>query len=247
MAKSKIIPSRAVSNRNIGGSSISPGETISGKTNDQKVIVEGSIYDGGETSTAIVTVDNVEHKIYAQVKKFPAHLRIRQSDGTYILFDGSKIETISINDYTIKEVNHQSNEVKRYQLLQNGNTPVGDDIIIPKEEVSYEVREDKFTSFIFEDNTEVSYKCTIDTDIELDVPKDIAQGFISLLTIDNMEDDKVITVNNYSSLPLRIVKNNIYYSGNTFTTRVSGKKIIFARCDGINVEILIIEEQADDR
>ena len=247
MAKSKIIPSRAIGVGAINGSAISPSEPISGEMNDQKVIVEGSIYDGGETSTAIVTVDNDEHKIYAQVKKFPAHLRIRQSDGTYILFDGSKCETISINDYTIKEVNHQPNEVKRYQLLQNGNTPVGDDIIIPKEEVSYEVRRNKFTSFTFEDNAEVSYKCTIDTDIELNISQDIVQGFISLLTIDNMEGDKVITVNNYSSLPLRIVKNNVYYSGNTFTTKLTGKKIIFARCDGINVEILIIEEQADDR
>ena len=106
---------------------------------------------------------------------------------------------------------------------------------------SYELRND-FSTFVFEDNKEVSYSNTIDKDITLTVPANISQGFISMLTIYNMTVSKTITINNLSSYTLRIVNGSEYIEDNTYSTSSEGKKIIFARCDGLNIEILIIEE-----
>lgn len=242
MAKSRIIPSRALNNGPINSSAISPSEPISGEMNDQKVIIDGTTpYDGGVTNTAEVVVDNDEHKIYTKVTKLPAYFIVEKSDGTIIHFDGSNYEEIKLNDYTIEEIEHNENELKRYALIRSDGTPVGDTIIIPKDEVTYEVR-DEFGRFVFEDNAEVSYNCDVTTGAILIVPENVKQGFISLLTIRSMESGETIEIRNESSLPTRIVRNNVYYPGNTYTTKTNGKKIIFARCDGLTVEILIIEE-----
>ena len=274
MAKSKIIPSRAVSNRNIGGSSISPGETISGKTNDQKVIVDGRQYDGGDTNTATIRVDNENHIIYADVKKVPGVLQFTLPDGTIVDYDGSipsvdeSIKRIRLDDYSIEEVFAQEGELKRYKLLKNGEQ-VGDTIIVPRDadviqaleneiqarinlsavvdqkedKATVEVGDDSlFTNFIFENNREVTCNDNINRNITLTIDADVLPGFISMLTITNMSTVKTITINNLSSYTLRVVSGLVVQPSNTYVTTTSGKKIIFARCDGVDVEVLIIEE-----
>lgn len=274
MAKSKIIPSRAVSNRNIGGSSISPGETISGQTNDQKVIVNGRQYDGGDSNTTTIRVDNVNHIIYADVKKVPGKIVFTLPDGTAKEYDGSipsvdeSIVRIRLDGYSIEEVSAQVGELKRYKLLKNGEQ-IGDTIIVPRDadviqalenEIQARInlaavvdqKEDKatvevedeslFTNFIFENNREVTCNDNIDKDITLTLNNDVLPGFISMLTITNMSTVKTITINNLSSYTLRVVSGLVVQSSNTYVTKTSGKKIIFARCDGVDVEVLIIEE-----
>ena len=275
MAKSRIIPSRTVTNRPIGGSAISPSEPISGTMNDQKVIVDGRQYDGGESSTAAIYVDNDNHIIYAEVRKTPGTLEFTLPDNTTVEYDGSQGYTrIKLDAYSIDELIPQEGELKRYRLLKNGETQVGDTIIIPKDAdlqkalndevqerlaVDTELRgiiatkenattyavEDKsiFDNFIFEDNKEVTCNEAVNTDITLNIRSDVAQGFISLLTIAYMPTLKTITINNQSDYyTLRIVNGIVVQSGNTFVTTTSGKKLIFARCDGVDIEVLIIEE-----
>lgn len=275
MAKSRIIPSRTVTNRPIGGSAISPSENISGTMNDQKVIVDGRQYDGGESNTAAIYVDNDNHIIYAEVRKTPGTLEFTLPDNTTLEYDGSQgITRIKLDAYSIDELIPQEGELKRYRLLKNGETQVGDTIIIPKDvdlqtalnnevqdrlAVEAELRgiiatkenattyavEDKsiFDNFVFEDNKEVTCNEAVNTDITLNIRSDVAQGFISLLTIAYMPTLKTITINNQSDYyTLRIVNGIVVQSGNTFVTTTSGKKLIFARCDGVDIEVLIIEE-----
>lgn len=120
------------------------------------------------------------------------------------------------------------------------------DLSIGKEDATqYEVRTTGvFTTFTFEDNKEVSYPADLElyNDVTLTIPADIKQGFISLLTIPYMIINSNIIVNNKSNFPLRIVNGSEYITENTYSMATSGKKIIFARCDGISIEILVIEE-----
>lgn len=277
MAKSKIIPSRTVTNRPIGGSAISPSENISGTMNDQKVIVDGRQYDGGESNTAAIYVDNDNHIIYAEVRKTPGTLEFTLPDNTKVEYDGSQgITRIKLDAYSIDELIPQEDELKRYRLLKNGEQ-VGDTIIIPKDAdlqaalnnevaerlaVDNELRgiiariiatkedattyavENKsiFDNFVFEDNKEVTCNEAVNTDITLNIRSDVAQGFISLLTITYMPTLKTITINNQSDYTLRIVNGIVVQSDKTFVTTTSGKKLIFARCDGVDIEVLIIEE-----
>lgn len=104
------------------------------------------------------------------------------------------------------------------------------------------VAEEEFTTFTFADNTEVSYVLPVDKNISLNVPNTVKQGFISLLTLLDMGINRTITINNHSRFPLRIVSGSTYVTSNEFITSIQGKKVIFARCDGLSLEILIFEE-----
>ena len=281
MAKSKIIPSRAVSNRNIGGTSIAPGDPISGQTNDQKVIVNGRQYEGVDNEWARVVVDNENYTISVDlVKKVPGVLSITLPDGEHTVdYDGTQgIQRIRLDAYSIDEVPTQTGELKRYRLLKNGEQ-IGSTIIVPRDadviqaleneiqaridadeglstainslrntkedKTSYEVGDASvLTNFVFENNKEVTCNDDITSDITLTIGSDIEQGFISLLTILNMSTVTSITINNESSYTLRIVNGLVVQSGDTFVTTTSGKKLIFARCDGVDIEVLIIEETA---
>ena len=265
MAKSKIIPSRAVSNRNIGGSSIAPGETISGQTNDQKIVVDGRQYDGGNTETAKVRVNKENYIIYADVLKTPGKLVITLPDGEHqVEFDGSvkenegNIVRVRLDDYSLRELSAHEGELKRYTLLKNGE-PTGNTIIVPKDtELENEVanKEDKTTyrignksilnNFVFINNEDVTCNAEIDEDITLTIDDTIEQGFISMLTISSVEANKTITFENLSDYNLRVVYGISVQSGNAFVTRSTGKKIIFAKCDGVDIEILIVEELSNE-
>ena len=269
---SKIIPSKSINNGAIinSSSTINPATPISGEMNSTKAVEDSIIYEGGTTETARVVVDNVEEKIFAYVNKLPATFSVELDTGDIIYFDGSEDKAIKLNGYSIEELPATSDTLKRYALYKD-NSQVGDIIEIPKDvdlqteldneiqerlaseedilrlvntkedKTSYELRND-FSTFVFEDNKEVSYNNTIDKDITLTVPENISQGFISMLTIYNMTTSKIITIDNLSSYELRIVNGSEYITGNTYSTSSEGKKIIFARCDGLNIEILIIEE-----
>ena len=99
-----------------------------------------------------------------------------------------------------------------------------------------------FNVFTFEDNTEATFTDTFYDDVNLTIPADVKQGYISMLTLDEMVINKTIRINNLSQFPTRILKGNTYYNSNECITTITGKKILFARCDGLCVEILIIEE-----
>ena len=252
-------------------STINPATPINGEMNSTKAVEDSIIYEGGTTDTARVVVDNVEEKIFTYVTKLPATFSVELETGDILYFDGSEDKAIKLNGYTIEELPATSSTLKRYALYKNDSTQVGDIIEVPKDsdlqaeldneiqerlasesdilrlvntkenKTSYELRND-FSTFVFEDNKEVSYSNTIDKDITLTVPANISQGFISMLTIYNMTVSKTITINNLSSYTLRIVNGSEYITDNTYSTSSEGKKIIFARCDGLNIEILIIEE-----
>jgi len=113
-----------------------------------------------------------------------------------------------------------------------------------EDEANREVR-DNFTTFAFVDNTEISYTNTINNNVTLTInPGTLYQGFISLLTFSNMTTGKTITINNQDATryPTRIVTGSQFSTDNSYITSLDGKKIIFARCDGLCLEILIIEE-----
>lgn len=108
-----------------------------------------------------------------------------------------------------------------------------------------EIRTGEIVDFIFEANKEITYTSTIDSNCVLTIPSTIDTGFISLLTILSMPANKTITIQKEDQeIPfnIRIVSGNTALPGNTYVTSISGKKIIFARCDGADVEILFIEE-----
>jgi len=111
-----------------------------------------------------------------------------------------------------------------------------------------EVDDGAMTIFTFEDEAEITYSEPVDNNCTLIIPNSITQGFISLLTISNMPARKVIAVQKESSaIPynIRIVAGNSWMPGTSYMTAIGGKKIIFARCDGVDVEILIIEEMEE--
>jgi len=108
-----------------------------------------------------------------------------------------------------------------------------------------EIRTGEIVDFIFEANKEITYTSTIDSNCVLTIPSTIDTGFISLLTILSMPANKTITIQKEDQeIPfnIRIVSGNTALPGNTYVTSISGKKIIFARCDGADIEILFIEE-----
>lgn len=271
---SKIIPGRATQGGIINNSTINPTSPITGEMNSTKSIEESMIYEGGTTSTAEVIVDNAEAKIYAYVKEVPGTFTVDQADGTVIYFNGSTNQRIKLDAYTIKELTATGTNVKEYGLFKNNDTQVGPNIIIPKDSdlvealnqeiadriavdreiitllagkeniATYELRDEDFTEFVFEDNTEISYSEPITHDVTVKIyPETLYQGFISLLTIDSMQEGRIIYINNQDSrYPLRVVCGTEYSTNNSYITSITGKKIIFARCDGLCVEILIIEE-----
>ena len=108
-----------------------------------------------------------------------------------------------------------------------------------------EVRPGEIVNFKFENGAEITYSNSVSSNCILTIPNNISQGFISLLTISNMEANKTISIKKESlSIPydIRIVNDNTRLPGTSYTTGIAGKKIIFARCDGVDIEILVIEE-----
>lgn len=151
-------------------------------------------------------------------------------------------------DTTAQTLNQNITEVSQ-TLTQNINTVAQQSSqgIATLQETKEDVADRKtlaetITTFTFNDNCEVTYTESILNNLTLNIPSDISQGFISLLTLTNMNLNLDITINNESSYDTRIVVGTEVIDGNTYQTSLQGKKIIFARCDGHDIEILIIEE-----
>lgn len=97
-------------------------------------------------------------------------------------------------------------------------------------------------NYVFRDNVETTYTKTANDSVILVIPENVSQGFISLLTLMQVNDNTLFTIDNQSSYSTKIVANNATITGDSYRVISTGKKIIFARCDGVNIEILIIEE-----
>jgi len=102
----------------------------------------------------------------------------------------------------------------------------------------------QLATYSFTDNAEATYTVQVGDEVVLVIPATVKQGFISLLTLINVDDNTLFTVDNQSTYGLKIVANNTTVSGSSYRVISAGKKIIFARCDGSDVEILIIEDIA---
>ena len=200
-------------------------------------------------------VDNLTFNDQVPAGTTPTHLSIIRSGKKYYRLDDSvianeylsgdetKLTSITIGDYTYKVDDITVNPVlplgatvTKLSLLRDGDKYYAFD------QSTHRVIDGGVSNFIFKDEAEITYKDTINTNVNLQIPADISQGFISLLTLSNMTQNKTITILSDSPLNTRIVSGTTAIGGNTYVTSLTGKKIIFVRCDGVDVEILIIEE-----
>jgi len=236
---------------------------ITGKTN----IPTKDVYYGATTDTAEVLVDNTNRLISVNVntntiqEKLISGVNIKTINSEPLLGSGNiDIDVgyavwgnISGNLSDQADLQNALNN-KQDKLDFNSEIPAGGEIVplysIKDADTYYtivntEVRAGGLNNFTFEDGKEVTYTATISSNCTLTIPSTINQGFISLLTISNMAANKTIIIQKESQeIPfnIRIVSGTTVLPGDSFVTSIAGKKIIFARCDGADIEILVIEE-----
>lgn len=190
-----------------------------------------SVKDGDRTYVIPKSGKTVD---WTDVADKPEFKEISVSASYYDLVDAPELQNISFNE----EIPSEATPTKLRTLKD------GDDYYVA-DASTREVRDAGLTEFVFRDEAEVTYSQAVDNDISLIIPPDIAQGFISLLTIADMEANRTISVaagDPETPFGIRIVSGGSVMPGTAYVTSVGGKKIIFCRCDGIDIEILIIEE-----
>lgn len=99
--------------------------------------------------------------------------------------------------------------------------------------------------YTFVDNADKTYSHTIDSEIVVRIPSTIDHGTLSVLNLTNVEAETNLRVVNESQFPLRFINNNRIVQGNNYIFGMTGRKVVFLRCDGQCAEILLIEEIAN--
>ena len=99
--------------------------------------------------------------------------------------------------------------------------------------------------YTFADNFDKTFSYSpISQNITLRIPADITHGTLSVVTFTNVQAEVTLNIVNGSSYPLRFINNNRIISTNNYIFGMTGRKIVFLRCDGQCAEVLLIEEIA---
>lgn len=93
--------------------------------------------------------------------------------------------------------------------------------------------------YTFKNNEERTFSSEVSS-LKLTIPEDIQQGFMSCLHFNKLLSGVTVFFDNKSNYNLRLIKQNTNIP--SFTTSNNNPKLFFAACDGINIEILIVEE-----
>lgn len=98
--------------------------------------------------------------------------------------------------------------------------------------------------YIFIDSVDKTYSKKI-LSASLAIGSDIQQGFLSCINISKISTNVDIPVTNNSPYPLMLVVNNAVQNTSIITTypkNQTTRKSIFCYCDGVNVEVTVMDE-----
>lgn len=99
--------------------------------------------------------------------------------------------------------------------------------------------------YTFVDNFDKTFSYSpISEDITVRIPANIKHGTLSVVTFTNVQAEVTLNIVNGSNYPIRFINNNRVISTNNYIFGMTGRKIVFLRCDGQCAEILLIEEIA---